>query len=459
MNYGILVVDDEQDFLDSVKRSLRTAGFRNVYLQNDPTRVVPFLEEKPSTVDIALIDITMPGLDGVDLLGQIKETSPFIECIMISALNDAEIAVNCLKRGAYDYLVKPVSRDRLVSSVKRAIERRNFLDLLNSSKGDAPPLLHNSAAFKEIVTTSPVLIKVLKEAELHAMSDIPILITGESGTGKDLLAQAICRASTRSSMPFTAVNMSSLTSSVFDAEFFGHTRGAFTGAVNDRKGYLEETHKGTLFMDEIGIMPLEFQGKLLRVLQTGEYIKLGTSQSRKVDIRFIAATNTNIEAAIRKGTFREDFYYRLKGAWLYLPPLRERREDIPLLVQTFLKGIAPEKDRVPIEDEVIDLLMEYEYPGNIRELQSIVHAAANLGRDKGISVQCLPAFLQKLRPRLRKAKNCGKTDQKILPLSAVEKAHIMNAYQSTDHNKVQTADLLQIGLNTLRRKLKSYGVS
>ncbi|UCE74122.1 MAG: sigma-54-dependent Fis family transcriptional regulator, partial [Methanomassiliicoccales archaeon] len=368
MDSSVLVIDDERDFLDSVRRGLISSGFRNVRLESDPYQAAALFEDGES-FDIVLIDVSMPGKSGVELLAAIKNTSPDTECLMVTAINEARVAVECLKKGAYDYLVKPISRDNLVLAIKRALERRRLLDILNLAKGKTLPKLVQVEAFKPIITRSAKVIKILKEAELHAGSDVPVLIAGESGTGKELLARAIHSASPRATFPFTPINMASITGSLFEAEFFGHTKGAFTGADKDRMGYLEETNKGTLFLDEISNFPLELQGKLLRMLQEGEYLKLGSSKPQKTDIRVIAATNADLDRLMDKGMFRKDLYYRLKVAWLHLPPLRERKDDIPLLINKFLEDFLDVPENSGIEEDAISVLMEYDYPGNIRELR------------------------------------------------------------------------------------------
>jgi DNA-binding NtrC family response regulator len=365
------------------------------------------------------------------------------------------MAVQCLKKGAYDFLVKPISREELFFAVKRSLERKKLDTMapVNESKISA---LKCPEAFKKIITCSPNMFKVLSEAELHAKSDIPVLITGESGTGKDLLARAIHQASQRIKFPFIPVNMTSLSEGLFDAEFCGHTKGAFTGAIQDSKGYLEQTNHGTIFMDEIGSAPLAFQAKLLRILQDGEYMKLGTSQPRKVDIRFITATNEDLETMITKGLFRKDFYYRLNGASLHLPPLRKRKDDIPLLISKFLADLSDDKGSKKIDEKALSVLMEYDYPGNIRELKSIIHSAINLAQDKPITVDCLPVHLRTFLSSKKVQKK--KTKVVVVPLSKIEKDHIINTYNATGRNKTQTAHILNVGLNTLRRKLLSYGL-
>jgi len=316
---SIIIIDDEQDFLESVNRGLITSGFKKLTLETNPYKAAALFEEG-NIFSLALIDVSMEGLDGLELLEVIKNTSPSTECIMVTALNEAKVAVECLRKGAYDYLVKPITKDELVSAVKRVLERKRLLDILEFGKRSTPPKLEHEEAFSPIVTASMKVRRLLKEAELHAASDVPILVTGESGTGKELLARAIHLASPRARFNFTAINMAALSGTLFDAEFFGHTKGAFTGAEVARIGYIEQTHKGTLFLDEIGNLPFELQGKLLRVLQDGEYLKLGSSTAHKADVRLIAATNADLHRLMAKGMFRKDLYYRLRGAWLNLPP-------------------------------------------------------------------------------------------------------------------------------------------
>jgi DNA-binding NtrC family response regulator len=365
------------------------------------------------------------------------------------------MAVECLQKGAYDYLTKPVSRDELVSKINRALERRRLLEVLSVGKTGSLPQIKHKDAFAPIVTQSEKMLRLLKEAELHAASNVPALITGESGTGKELLARAIHRSSPRASFPFTSINMASLTGSLFDAEFFGHTKGAFTGAEKDRAGYLEHSNRGTLFLDEIGDLPLDFQGKLLRVLQEGEIIKLGTSTARKVDVRFIAATNADLDKLLIKGLFRKDLYYRLKGAWLRIIPLRERRDDIPLLMNTFLREFRGEANR-EVEEDALQILMHYDYPGNVRELRSIIQSSCNLAQHRPLAVRFLPEYLRGAKPARRQTAVLA--GGPIVPLAEAERGHILKAYEETTHNKLRTAKLLGIGLNTLRRKLASYGV-
>ena len=453
MDNRIIVIDDEQDFLDSIRRGLITSGFKNIHIEDNPEKAAAAFKTG-ETFDIALIDITMPGMDGMELLEVIRNNSPRTECIMVTAIDEVRVAIKCLRKGAYDYLVKPLSKEDLISSLNRALERKRLVDLLDLGKLKTIPQLENKEAFRPIITRSEKVLRVLKEAELHASGDVPILITGDTGTGKELLSRAVHAASPRVKFKFTPINMDALTAQLFDAEFFGHTRGAFTGAEKNRVGFLEYANRGTLFLDEIGNLPMELQGKLLRVLQDGEFTKLGTSRSQKTDVRFVAATNKNLEQMMTKNQFRKDLYYRLKGGWLHLPPLNERKEDIPLLTTSFLEELCG-PGGTDIEEQAVSLLMNYNYPGNIRELRSIIQSAVNLAHGGPISANHFPAYLRK--KVVMKPHETSMSDS-IAALSEVEKEHILKVYHHFSKNKTQTARILEIGLNTLRRKLESYGV-
>ncbi|BBO83424.1 sigma-54-dependent Fis family transcriptional regulator [Desulfosarcina ovata subsp. sediminis] len=456
MNSSVVVIDDDRDYLEILGRKLAEIGLKRVRLEESSLRMADEVK-KGAAFDLALIDMTMPEMDGMQLLETFKANSPSTECIMVTAINEARIAVECLNKGAYDYLVKPVATEDLSLAIKRTLERKRLLDLLDLEKRDDLPTLENEAPFKPIITQSKKMMRILKEAELHAASLVPVLITGESGTGKELLARAIHGASPRAQQPFTPINMSSLTSSLFEAEFFGHTKGAFTGAENGRVGYLEYTNKGTLFLDEIGDLPLPLQGKLLRVLQDGEFTRLGSSNRQKVDLRFIAATNENLEQMIFQKRFRKDLYYRIRGGWLHLPPLRERREDIFPLVRKLLEKYYDVNHSGFIEKEALERLMQYPYPGNIRELKSILQSATNLARGAPINETHLPFHIMAAHKEcVEEGPASGSIP--IRPLAEVEKEHILKAYEQTGENKSKSARLLGIGLNTLRRKLASYGI-
>jgi two-component system response regulator AtoC len=461
MEERILIIDDDADYIDILRLKLQDIGYPDVATLEHSRKAAEAFQ-KGADYDLALIDMTMPEMSGMELLDVIKGASPATECLMVTAINEARVAVECLRKGAYDYLVKPVTKEALALAVQRALERKRLRDILDLEKSSQLPAITRKAPFRPIITQSRRMLRVLMEAELHAASDVPVLITGESGTGKELLARAIHKASPRATHPFTPVNMASLTPTLFEAEFFGHTRGAFTGAAGQRSGYLGHTDKGTLFLDEIGDLPLELQGKLLRVLQEGEYTRLGSSQQLRVNIRFIAATNADLEQMLKQKRFRQDLYYRIRGSWLHLPPLRERREDIGLLANTFLGRYGSRNGEPRLTREALAVLERYDFPGNVRELATLLHSAVNLSQGAPIAIDHLPEHLRKMpettdpvcpNPTLETSDAAAP----IRPLADIEKAYILEAYQRLDRNKAQTAKRLKIGINTLRRKLQQYG--
>jgi two-component system response regulator AtoC len=448
--YSILVVDDEQVFLNSVQRKLRLEGYVNVAAFTDPLQAAASLTGQ--RYDVALLDITMPGMDGLKLLELIKKTSPQTECVMITANQDIPLVVRAMKLGAYDYLVKPIQPSQLVHALNRALERRRMLEVIQlrrpGSVDDAPDI---PPAFAAMVTANDAMLAVIREAQLHARSDLPVLITGETGTGKELLARAVHNASPRAGGPFMAVNMLSLSPSLFESEFFGHIKGAFTGAIRDKKGYLDQAGGGTLFLDEIGDLPLEIQGKLLRILQEGEYVPVGKTRAEKSDCRIVAATNLDLEAQVEAGAFRRDLYYRLRFACLSLPPLRERMDDIRLLAAHILRH-SPQPPG-GLSQAAVERLLGHDWPGNIRELKGVLEAAANLAQSGEVQPEHLnlPAVAM---PAVA-AGHAGP----LLPLAEIERQYILDVYTALERNKTHAAKALGVSLATLHRKLKAYGVS
>ena len=450
MTPSILVVDDERDFLDSVVRMLRLEGYKDFKAVADSSTVPDLLVHR--TFDVALLDITMPGLDGVELLKIIKERAPQTECIMITANESIPLVIQSIRAGAYDYLVKPVTPEQLTHALDRALERRRLMEALAlKSEMALDRALDNAEAFQEILTSDRNMLRILREAELHAGSEIPVLITGSTGTGKELLARSVHRASSRAGGPFVPVNMLALSPTLFESEFFGHAKGAFTGADQARAGFLAQAQGGTLFLDEIGDLTLDIQGKLLRVLQEGEYVPVGKTRPERADVRFVAATNQDLPRLVQQGRFRMDLFYRLRFAHLQLPPLRRRREDIPLLAAHFLKSRA----EAPLSLEAEGLLLSYNWPGNIRELKGAMEAAANLAEGGKI----LPLHLRldvKGVPEVATGQRVRVGE--LEPLAEVERRHILAVYEAVQHNKSKAARVLKIGLQTLHRKLKAYGV-
>ena len=453
MNASILIVDDEQAFLDSVTRMLRIEGYSELTPVSDPTQVPGIIDT--TSFDLALLDITMPDLDGMDLLKIIKETSPQTECVMITAHESIPMVIQAVRLGAYDYLTKPVTPDQLAHSIERALERKHLLEsLILRSREAITKALDHPTAFQKFVTNDNRMLKLLHEAELHAASNIPVLITGETGVGKELLAKAVHDASHRARAPFVPVNMLSLSPTLFESEFFGHKKGAFTGADRDKKGYLAQADHGTLFLDEIGDLQMEIQGKLLRILQEAEYTPVGSTRPEPIDVRFIAATNQNLDRQVEQGKFRKDLFYRLQFAHLHLNPLRNRRRDIPLLAARFLDELGRGGS---FSEEAGAALSAHDWPGNVRELRAAIQSAINLAEKGVIGPQHLNI---PTRPKAanQPGANAKQKSIDIEPLADVERRHILAVYDALNRNKSRTARALDIGLQTLHRKLKAFGV-
>ncbi|RJO66731.1 MAG: sigma-54-dependent Fis family transcriptional regulator [Myxococcales bacterium] len=449
---AILLVDDETAFLDSVARMLRIEGYDDLTPIADPTQVEALLERK--SFDLAFLDITMPKLDGLDLLKLIKEQSPETECIMVTANEQVPLILKAGRLGAYDYLVKPILPEQLTHALERALEHKRLWESLQlRSKATLDRVLKSPEAFAAIVTASRAMKRLLREAELHAASAIPVLITGDTGVGKELLARAVHDASRRAKGPFVPVNMLALSPTLFESEFFGHVKGSFTGADRDRTGYLAQAKGGTLFLDEIGDLPMEIQGKLLRILQENEFTPVGSTKTERADGRFVAATNQDLDKLVQQRKFRKDLLYRLQFAHLHLPSLAERKDDIPVLAAHILGG--HERD-VRLSEEAEALLVAYDWPGNVRELKGVLEAAANLAEDGLIRPSHLRINVRaaKAQPATLATTPTGGLE----PMAEVERRHILAVYEAVGMNKSQAARVLDIGLQTLHRKLKTYGV-
>jgi DNA-binding NtrC family response regulator len=446
----ILIVDDEAFFLKIMQENLLSLGYENLTPISDPAAVQAALQSH--IYDAAFLDINMPGMDGLQLLEQVKQSSPQTECIMVTSNEEIPSVIKAIKLGAYDYLVKPVSADQLERALDRALERKRMMEIhfLRQEKS-FNEALDQPEAFTEIVTSDQTMLRLLHEAELHARSDIPVLISGETGTGKELMARSLHKASRRSKGPFVAVNMLSLSASLFESEFFGHAKGAFTGAVGEKKGYLGEAAQGTLFLDEIGDLPMDIQGKLLRILQEGEYTPVGKTTPLRADVRFVAATNQDLDALVAEGRFRKDLYYRLRFAQLHLPPLRQRLDDVRILAGRFLEKSS--RPQAKLTSAAESSLIGHDWPGNVRELKGVIEAAANLAEKGEIKHDYL-----NLPPSELIAPVTQSGDQALEPLAEVERRHILMVYKAMNDNKTQAAHQLGISLATLQRKLKAYQV-
>ena len=463
--YPIMVVDDEEEVLESFELVLNSGGFSNVITCQDSRNVVPLLTER-GEVEVILLDLTMPYLKGQDLLPVLTENYPEIPIIVITATDDLETAVECMKAGGFDYLVKPVEKMRLISSVRRAMEKRG-LARENSAlkKSVLSHKLDHPEAFAAIVTRSRTMLAIFQYVEAIASSPEPVLITGETGVGKELIARAIHSLSELQG-PFIGVNIAGLDDLHFSDTLFGHRKGAFTGADMKREGLLKKSGCGTLFLDEIGDLGQASQIKLLRLLQEYEYFPLGSDLPQKSDTRILAATNRDLNGGDHKHGFRRDLYYRLQIHQVHLPPLRERMEDLPLLVDHFMekasKKLSKAKPRYP--DELITLLRSYHFPGNIRELETMIFDAVSKHKSRILSLDTLKSRIFK-DGDLSSMKPGPETDTtvfshlEILPtLSEVDQQLVREAMERANGNQSIACRFLGISQPALSRRLKQRKV-
>ncbi len=383
----ILVVDDDDSVLRACDRLFRQEGF-DVVITAEPERALDLIESRE--VDAALVDVRMPSIDGLQLLKVLQRKAPDVTVLLMTGYADINTAVEAVKSGAFDFLTKPFENpDEVILRLDKAIEHRRLLRKTRVLERE----VEERYRFSNIIGHSPKLQEVFRLIEKVAPRDSSVLIEGESGTGKELVARSIHFNSNRRDRPFVTLNCSAISENLFESELFGHEKGSFTGAIQRKRGLFEEAHQGTIFLDEIGEVPLSVQPKLLRVLQEGEIRRVGGNEQLKVDVRVIAATNRNLQEMVREGQFREDLYYRLNVIHVPLPPLRERREDIPLLVRHFLDKYSSRDDVKTISVEALRIMEGYSWPGNIRELENIIERAVVLEEGHVISIDALPAHL------------------------------------------------------------------
>lgn len=444
----ILIIDDEEPQLESLKSFLTKRDYK-VFTAVDGEK--GFNIAKDEQIDIVLTDFSMPGWDGLKVLTEIKLLNPSIEVVIMTAYGTIENAVALMKNGAYDFLTKPINLD-VLENILSNIKEKKFLQEENRLLKEQ---LQEKFRFQEIISQSELMEKVLNLAGRVASSKTTVLIRGESGTGKELIARAIHYASPRKDKSFVVVNVASLSENLLESELFGHEKGAFTGAIKERIGRFEEADGGTLFIDEVGDIPLTVQVKLLRAIQFGEFQRVGSNQIFHTDVRIIAATHRNLEEMIAKGKFREDLFYRLNVVEIKLPSLRERKEDIPLLVNHFIKKYASETNKSVngIESEAIDYLMKYNFPGNVRELENIIERAVVLTRSEFITKDDLPQ-LRKISELDRKLDAYNLDDPYEEKLKTFEKTIINEALSRTNGNKSAAARLLGITERHLRSRLE-----
>ncbi len=455
MPYTALIIDDEELTLRTISRGLRQDGFEVFTALSGEEGLKLFHEERP---DLILLDIVLPGIDGIEVLRQIKEANATAIVIVMSAYHFVERAVEAMKLGAFDYLVKPFALSDMSATLHRAGEvlalRVRVRDSVESEKGRYD--------FGHIVTHNPSTTKMLEVARKAAESDhTTLLIQGESGTGKGVLAKAIHYASPRTSMPLLEINCAALPDTLLESELFGYEPGAFTDARRRKEGLLERASGGTVFLDEIGNMSLSVQAKILRVLEEGTFMRLGGTSTIKVNIRLIAATNDNIKNAVAQGRFREDLYYRINVVQLYIPPLRERREDIVPLALEILQHLNRElkKNFTGFSPAAADLLEQYPWPGNIRELRNVIERTMILSAQGEIDSVHLPEEIrdQHLDRSMLEAfseDDISPTGDQFLTLHALEDHYIDQVLSATGNNKTQAARILGIHPTSLLRRLK-----
>jgi Nif-specific regulatory protein len=450
--FQVLIVDDEQVQREMLEGFLAKQGYG---VETAGSGAQALDRYKRSSFDLVLTDLRMPGMDGIQLLKELKRFNPEVMVVVLTAFGTVGTAVAAMKEGAYDYLTKPIDLDELLLLVQRA-ERELGLSRENRDLRDQ---LREKFKVDFIISASRGMEEALNLVKRAAPSSATVLILGESGTGKELIARAIHYSSPRADRPLVKVNCAALPENLLESELFGHEKGAFTGAVTRRVGRFEQADQGTIFLDEIGDLSPSLQSKLLRVLQEKEFERVGSGQTLKVDVRVVAATNRNLEEAIQKGTFREDLYYRLNVVTVFLPPLRERKEDIPPLIEHFLKKYSRENQKsiVSLSKEARDLLLNYNYPGNVRELENIVERTVVLSRGDTIMTQDLPLNLRegKVEDLMKQA---GKGRSLPETLEEIERLRITQALESSYGVQTKAADELGISERVLRYKMKKYGI-
>ncbi len=450
MSKTILIVDDEKSILLSLEGILTDEGFE---VQCELSGVAALERIKENIPDLVLLDIWMPGMDGMETLVKIKEAHPTLQVIMMSGHGTIETAVKATKLGAYDFIEKPLSLDKILLSVNNALQYYQLEEEIT--------LFREKEKSRHTITGESRLITELKEQiKIVAPTDAWVLITGENGTGKELVAHAIHGISRRSRKPMIEVNCAAIPEELIESELFGHEKGAFTGAASMKKGKFDLANEGTLFLDEIGDMSLKTQSKTLRILQEQKFERVGGSRTIRVDVRVIAATNKNLESEIEKGTFRDDLYYRLNVVPLKVPPLRDRLEDIPDLAKSFLRDIHVRAglEEKGITDEAIDALKKYHWPGNIRELKNLVERLAIMSRGNTITIQDLPQSFNRDSNSRDENISCMDAGSFKEAKTQFEKAYIIRKLREFNGNISQTAEAIGVERSNLHKKIKAYGI-
>jgi len=445
----ILLADDEKSIHMIVGELLRAEG-HHVEVVSDGVQAINASQGK--RYDVVLLDIKMPKVDGIEVLRFIKERVPSTEVIMLTAVDDLKIAVECMNIGAFYYLVKPFNADELINSVRRALERQRLLRENAVIKNE----LHRLSGPSEIVGSSSRMREVLEVARKVALTESTVLIQGPSGTGKELIANYIYKNSPRAEKPFVAVNCASIPDSLIESELFGHEKGAFTDAKSQKQGLVEIANGGTLFLDEVGDISPLIQPKLLRFIQTGEFRRVGGTLPLKSDVRIISATNKELTEEVKQGRFREDLLYRLNVITIQLPTLRERKEDIPMIVEYFLKNKLKMRTKKTVSPDAMEVLKNYDWPGNVRELENVLERAVILSKGEAIMPKDLAL------PSIDVSRYSDSSESLIgkpVTMKEIEKLHIAGVLKATGWNKNQAAKMLGISLKTLYTKIAQFNLS
>jgi two-component system response regulator AtoC len=436
---SILIVDDEKNIRELLRDELTTTMAHVAAAESGPAALA---ELERTDYDVLLLDLTMPEMDGMEVLKKLKSLDSSAEVIILTANATVLTAVEAMKLGAYDYLMKPFKIAELVPVIEKAYEKRKLRteNLLLKTQ------VRKQAEVPALVAESPVMRELIERSRKIALSDFPVLITGESGTGKELIARAIHNASARSDRSYVVINCGAIPESMIESELFGYEKGAFTGAQTKKPGLLEIAHDGTLFLDEIGDMPLPLQVKLLRVIETGNFYRLGGIREQQVSVRIISATNKQLKAEIAQGSFREDLYFRISALSVHLPPLRERRDDIVPLVEHCRSG-NPSFKHKKFSSEALSMLAGYAWPGNVRELQNVIHHVLLLSKNDLIEPADFPGDLG------------GRPGSGSVRLDDLERDHILRIVKQSGGDRNKAAEALGIHPRTLTRKLTEYGIA
>jgi DNA-binding NtrC family response regulator len=443
---NVLIIDDEEKLRGLLAKIIKLEGF-DVLEAADAKSGLKKLEQNP--VCICICDVKLPDVNGIELVHQIKTKYPSTEVIMLTAYGTISDGVQAIKNGAFDYIVKGDDNNKIIPLLHRAKDKLNLTARILQLERQ----IGDKFSFDNIIGRSKALQQSIDLAKKVALTDTTVLLSGETGTGKEVFAQALHQASPRSYKPYVALNCAAFTKELLESELFGHKAGAFTGALKDKRGLFEEANTGTIFLDEIGELPLELQAKLLRVLEVGEFIKIGETKTTRVNVRIISATNRDLQKEIDAGHFRQDLYYRLSAFQIRLPSLKERTSDIESLARHFLDryAIKLNKQSVRLGEGYLTALKQYSWPGNIRELKNVIERSVILNESQELTPDDLPFELQV-------AVASRQDDQSLsaFSLASIEKLHIQKVLNHTNNNKTETARLLGIGLTTLYRKIDEY---